>query len=136
MTFSIVCIPVSVSFPVATMSIATVLLLCLAAASVVDSARVKSVSVRCSSRKEIEIGCIHWGYTVRTCTCAWANHLSRLAIHGATMLLATVVGNKMTRASGRNIAESCFLLSWSLENPLFPSFWSQLRTTVFYVASD
>ena len=30
-------------------------------------------------------------------------------------------GLKMTRASGRNIGESCFPLSWSLENPLVPS---------------
>ena len=28
---------------------------------------------------------------------------------------------KTTRASGRNVGESCFPLSWSLENPLFPS---------------
>ena len=27
--------------------------------------------------------------------------------------------------------ESCFPLSWSLENPLVPSFWSQLRIAVF-----
>ena len=27
----------------------------------------------------------------------------------------------MTRASGRNISESCFPLSWSLENPLVPT---------------
>ena len=38
---------------------------------------------------------------------------------------------KKTRASGRNISESCFPLSWSTENPLVPSFWSQLRNTVF-----
>ena len=28
-------------------------------------------------------------------------------------------------------AKVCFLLSWSLENSLFPSFWSQLRIAVF-----
>ena len=38
---------------------------------------------------------------------------------------------KTTRASARNVGESCFPLSWSLENPLFPSFWSQLRIAVF-----
>ena len=28
---------------------------------------------------------------------------------------------KTTRASGQNVEKSCFLLSWSLENPLVPS---------------
>ena len=40
---------------------------------------------------------------------------------------------KITRASDRNVGESCFLLSWSIliENPLVLSFWSQLRITAF-----
>ena len=38
---------------------------------------------------------------------------------------------KMTTASGQNVGESCFPLSWSLENPLGPSFWSQLRIAAF-----
>ena len=38
---------------------------------------------------------------------------------------------KTTRLSGQNVGKSCFPLSWSLENPLVPSFWSQLRIAVF-----
>ena len=34
-------------------------------------------------------------------------------------------------ASGQNIGESCFPLSWSLENTLVPSFCSQLIIAVF-----
>ena len=33
-----------------------------------------------------------------------------------------------TRASGQNVSESCFPLSWSFP---VPSFWSQLRIAVF-----
>ena len=42
-----------------------------------------------------------------------------------------VLALKTTEASGQNISKSCFPLSWSTENPLLLSFWSQLRIAVF-----
>ena len=54
-----------------------------------------------------------------------------LVIFRAKVIMTWPLALKMTRASGRNVGESYFPLSWSLENPLDPSFWSQLRITVF-----
>ena len=38
---------------------------------------------------------------------------------------------KMMKASGWNVSKSCFPLTWSIENPLLPSFRSQLSIAVF-----
>ena len=43
---------------------------------------------------------------------------------------------KTIGASGQNVSESCFLLSWSTGNPLLPSFWSQLRTAVIIIGDS
>ena len=37
---------------------------------------------------------------------------------------------KTTRVFSWNVGQSCFPLIWFLEDPLVPSFWSQLRITV------